>query len=128
MNYGTITVEELKARRDAGETIRLIDVREPSEFHTAQIGGAELRPLGRIMQWAAELGVAMGLQRPCQKGCHDPQQAAQKPVARFQGLVQQQPHEQQTHRQQWGWQPALHRGTSVCGTRCTGCSPNTRWG
>lgn len=56
MNYGTITVEELKARRDAGETIRLIDVREPSEFHTAQIAGAELRPLGRIMHWGAELG------------------------------------------------------------------------
>ncbi|MDX2033332.1 MAG: rhodanese-like domain-containing protein [Blastocatellia bacterium] len=56
MSYGTITVEELKARRDAGETIRLIDVREPSEFQAAQIAGAELRPLGRIMQWAAELG------------------------------------------------------------------------
>ncbi|MFN0087476.1 MAG: rhodanese-like domain-containing protein [Blastocatellia bacterium] len=56
LNYGAIAVDELKARRDAGETIRLIDVREPSEFQAARIEGAELRPLGQIMQWAAELG------------------------------------------------------------------------
>ncbi len=56
MRYGTITVEELKARRDAGETIRLIDVRERSEFQIASIAGAELRPLGQIMAWMQELG------------------------------------------------------------------------
>jgi adenylyltransferase/sulfurtransferase len=53
--YGTMTVEELKARRDAGERFRLIDVREAHEYHVAKIEGAELRPLGQIMQWAAEL-------------------------------------------------------------------------
>ncbi len=54
-NYGVITVEELKARRDAGEKLRLIDVREPAEHRTARIEGSELKPLGRIATWANEL-------------------------------------------------------------------------
>src|SRR5262245_58330535 len=53
--YGTITVEELKAKRDAGERFRLIDVREPGEYHTAMIEGAELKPLGQIPIWSREL-------------------------------------------------------------------------
>lgn len=54
-NYGTITVAELKAKRDAGSPLRLIDVREPSEHHAARIAGAELHPLGGIAQWATQL-------------------------------------------------------------------------
>lgn len=53
--YGIITAEELKAQLDAGETLRLIDVREPHEHAHAKIAGAELKPLGQIMQWAQEL-------------------------------------------------------------------------
>ncbi len=53
--YGEITVEELILKLEAGEKFRLIDVREPSEYHTARIEGSELKPLGQIMQWAAEL-------------------------------------------------------------------------
>lgn len=53
--YGIITVEELKSRIEANEKFRLIDVREPHEFHHASIAGAELKPLGQIMQWAQEL-------------------------------------------------------------------------
>ena len=34
-----ITVRELKRRRDAGETVFLLDVREPYEYQIAQIGG-----------------------------------------------------------------------------------------
>jgi adenylyltransferase/sulfurtransferase len=34
-----LTVKELKARRDAGEDIFLLDVREPYEYQIAQIGG-----------------------------------------------------------------------------------------
>ncbi len=55
-NYGVITVEELKAKRDAGEKFRLIDVREPSENQVAKIEGSELKPLGQIAQWSQELG------------------------------------------------------------------------
>ncbi len=54
--YGVITVEELKAKQDAKEQFRLIDVREPHEYQAAKIEGAELKPLGKIMQWAGELG------------------------------------------------------------------------
>ena len=43
----TITVEELKARLDAGEKLNLIDCREPNEYAEFNIGG-KLIPLGKI--------------------------------------------------------------------------------
>jgi rhodanese-related sulfurtransferase len=42
-----ISVEELKARLDAGESLHLLDVREPGEHAEFNIGGI-LLPLGRI--------------------------------------------------------------------------------
>src|ERR1700742_296848 len=42
-----ISVEGLKARLDAGESIHLVDVREPGEHEDFNIGGA-LLPLGNI--------------------------------------------------------------------------------
>ncbi len=42
-----ITVEQLKARIDAGEQLHIIDVREPDEYAEYNIG-AQLIPLGRI--------------------------------------------------------------------------------
>ncbi len=42
-----ISVEELKARIDAGETLHLLDVREPFEHEGFNIGGV-LLPLGKI--------------------------------------------------------------------------------
>ena len=42
-----ISVEELKARLDAGESFHLLDVREPSEHADFNIGGT-LLPLGKI--------------------------------------------------------------------------------
>ena len=42
-----ISVEQLKARMDAGEKLNLIDVREPSEYAEFNIGGL-LFPLGKI--------------------------------------------------------------------------------
>ena len=42
-----ISVEELKARIDAGESLHLLDVREPSEHADFNIGGI-LLPLGKI--------------------------------------------------------------------------------
>ncbi len=43
----TITVEELKAKIDAGEQINLVDVREPHEHAEFNIGGL-LLPLGNV--------------------------------------------------------------------------------
>ena len=47
MDY-EITPEEVKAKLDAHETFTLLDVREPWEFETAKIAGAELMPMGEV--------------------------------------------------------------------------------
>jgi len=44
-----ITVEELKARLDAGETLHVLDVRETGEYEEANIG-ALLLPLSQLRQ------------------------------------------------------------------------------
>lgn len=44
----TITVEQLRARLDAGENLNIIDVREPAEYAEYNIG-AKLIPLGQIV-------------------------------------------------------------------------------
>jgi rhodanese-related sulfurtransferase len=43
----TITIDELKARIDAGEKLNIVDVREPHENAEFNIGGP-LIPLGKI--------------------------------------------------------------------------------
>lgn len=48
-----ITVEELKARMDAGEKLNLIDCREPHEYAEANIG-AKLIPLGKFQSFQVE--------------------------------------------------------------------------
>ena len=48
-----ITVDELKARMDNGETLNIIDVREPHEYAEYNIG-AKLYPLGRIQNMDIE--------------------------------------------------------------------------
>lgn len=49
----TMTVEQLKARMDAGEKLNIIDVREPNEYAEFNIG-AKLVPLGRIQSMQAD--------------------------------------------------------------------------
>jgi sulfur-carrier protein adenylyltransferase/sulfurtransferase len=49
-----LTVKELKARRDAGEDIFLLDVREPYEVQIAQIGGKVI-PQNDVPQRLAEI-------------------------------------------------------------------------
>ena len=44
-----ISVEEVKKRLDAGESLHLVDVREPHEHADFNIGGT-LLPLGRVQQ------------------------------------------------------------------------------
>jgi len=53
--YTTITVEELKARLDAGEQIQLIDVREEEEVAQGMIPGAIHLPLGQVPQQLAQI-------------------------------------------------------------------------
>ncbi len=49
----TITTSEVKARLDAGESLNLLDVREPNEHAEFNIGGT-LYPLGRIRSMDVE--------------------------------------------------------------------------
>ena len=49
----SITVEQLKARMDAGEHLNLVDVREPNEYQEFNIG-AKLVPLGKIQSMQAD--------------------------------------------------------------------------
>ncbi len=48
-----ITAEEIKSRLDAGETLFLVDVREPQENAEFNIGGT-LLPLGKILAMQTE--------------------------------------------------------------------------
>ena len=50
-----ISVLEVSRRLKAGETVRLIDVREPHEFERCRIEGAELVPMRSIPQALGKL-------------------------------------------------------------------------
>ena len=43
-----ISVEDVKRKLDAAESLTLLDVREPWEFETARITGAKLMPMGDV--------------------------------------------------------------------------------
>jgi rhodanese-related sulfurtransferase len=49
----SISVDELKARMDSGESVQLLDVREPVEHAEFNIGG-RLFPLGQIQAMQTE--------------------------------------------------------------------------
>lgn len=74
--YGVITVEEVKARLDAGEEFVLIDVREPREFQFCRIEGAQLRPLSQIRQWMQSLDKNAETVVYCHHGMRSDQAAA----------------------------------------------------
>jgi len=50
-----ISVTDLAARMKSDDAPTLIDVREPDEYAYARIAGAQLKPLGDIMEWSQEL-------------------------------------------------------------------------
>ena len=62
-----ITPQEVRRRLDAGEKLRLIDVREPVEFQQARIEGAELIPMRSVPQNLASLE---GEEKPIVVFCH----------------------------------------------------------
>jgi rhodanese-related sulfurtransferase len=55
-----VTPQEVKQKLDAGETVHLIDVREPHEHRTASIDGAELIPMRSVPQSLAALKAKPG--------------------------------------------------------------------
>jgi rhodanese-related sulfurtransferase len=46
---------EIKRRLDAGEQLRLIDVREHYEYQAARVDAAELLPMSEIQSWWKDL-------------------------------------------------------------------------
>lgn len=50
-----ISVDDLKRRRDAGERLVVLDVREPDEIATASLPGVTAIPMGEIAARYAEL-------------------------------------------------------------------------
>ena len=76
MPYRNITVAEIKAKRERGETFRLIDVREPNEHAIAKIEGAELLPLSRNQEWIGTLPKDQELVIMCHHGGRSAQVAS----------------------------------------------------
>jgi rhodanese-related sulfurtransferase len=54
-----IAPREVRQRMDAGEPIRLIDVREPAEYALTRIEGAELIPMGLVPSRLQHLDAAV---------------------------------------------------------------------
>ncbi len=63
-----ISVAELKRRRDAGERLVLLDVREPDEIATASLPGATLIPMMEIPRRAGELPRGVPVVVMCHSG------------------------------------------------------------
>ena len=55
VSYETISPAELDERMKRGDTLLLIDVREPDEYALARIEGARLLPLSLFPDWAETL-------------------------------------------------------------------------
>jgi rhodanese-related sulfurtransferase len=62
-----MTVQELKRRRDAGEDIFVLDVREPHEYQIANIGGT-LIPMNQVPQRLAEIDRNREIVVQCRSG------------------------------------------------------------
>jgi rhodanese-related sulfurtransferase len=63
-----ISVFELKRRRDAGESLLLLDVREPDEIATASISDAVTIPMGEIPARFGELPAGVPIVVMCHGG------------------------------------------------------------
>jgi rhodanese-related sulfurtransferase len=69
-----ITAQELKRRMDAGESFRLIDVREVQEYEYARIEGAKLIPLSEFQaRYESELKPEEDLVIYCHHGMRSAQ-------------------------------------------------------
>ena len=69
-----ISCEDLHARLGAGESIELIDCREPHEHEIVKLSGARLLPMGAIPAAAGEIAALEG---PVVVYCHHGMRSAQ---------------------------------------------------
>ena len=69
VNHATeITSVELKQRMDRGDTLKIVDVREPNEYQINRIPGSELIPLGDVPNRYAELNKTDEIVVHCKMG------------------------------------------------------------
>jgi adenylyltransferase/sulfurtransferase len=80
-----ITAEELKRRKDAGEDVFVLDVREPWEYKIANIDG-HLLPLGELQQRVGELDKNQKIVTQCKAGGRSQQAAEILKQAGFQNV------------------------------------------
>jgi len=67
-NATEITAVELKQRLDRGDTVKIVDVREPNEYQINRIPGSQLIPLGDIPKRYAELNKGDEIVVQCKSG------------------------------------------------------------
>ena len=73
----SITVQELKARFDRNEQVRLIDVREANEYQICRIPGSTLIPLGQLASRIDELDRSQEIVVHCKMGGRSAKAVAQ---------------------------------------------------
>lgn len=66
--YQDVSVRDYSILRTGDHAPRLIDVREPHEYHYCHIEGAELKPLSQIKTWWRELDPAEDYVLVCHHG------------------------------------------------------------
>jgi adenylyltransferase/sulfurtransferase len=82
----TIAAAELKRRLDAGEALRILDVREPHEWEICHLEGARLVPLGSLGERLHELDPATTWVVHCRSGARSAKAAVQLRRAGFRVL------------------------------------------
>ena len=87
MPFKQATPAEIRARLDAGEQLRIIDVRERHEYAIAHIEQAELRPMSEIQGWWQELPRDEELVIMCHHGSRSAQVCAALARAGFERLT-----------------------------------------
>ena len=74
--HADISVQELKARFDRGETPQIIDVREPFEFEICRLPGAVLIPLAQLPARLSEINREREVILQCKVGARSARAAA----------------------------------------------------
>ena len=82
-----ITAKELKRRRDAGEALEVIDVRDPHEWEICRIPGTRLVPLGSLSEHLHEFDSSKTYVMHCKSGMRSAKAVAQLQKAGFRKLL-----------------------------------------
>jgi adenylyltransferase/sulfurtransferase len=82
-----ITAKELKRRRDSGEALEVIDVRDPHEWEICRIPGTRLVPLGSLSEHLHEFDSSKTYVMHCKSGMRSAKAIGQLRKAGFRRLL-----------------------------------------